>query len=441
MSEKDPASFITPATDDNVSRDRSKTATAESPYPAHGDKSIWGIYIFLCLVSIIELYSASSREVAPNGTFGVFGPLVRHVGFLLIGTLIVVGLERLHYKNFNRVAYFTGIMSFIMMVYALLCGQTINGAVRSFSIGPVSIQPSELIKFSMVLVIGRIMVFTQQRNDLEKETRGITVAAIIVAIFAACLYPQGLTNTALVVGVALVMMLIGGVPVKKWLIVVLALCALAYTGHKAYKMYSEYKAANSEKVVDRTNLRRGRLDSYEPFRQKYNDSITADNRQEMYSYIAQAHGGVFGVLPGNSRETARLPLAFSDYIYAIIIEEWGCVGGLILMAAYLFLLIRALIIAKRCHRAYPLMLVTGMAVMIVLQALFHMGIVSGAFPVSGQPLPLISKGGTSILISCAAFGVMLSVSRTAVQNGTTREDREELNNLPEELQAVNRTHS
>jgi cell division protein FtsW len=110
------------------------------------------------------------------------------------------------------------------------------------------------------------------------------------------------------------------------------------------------------------------------------------------------------------------------------------------MATYFFLMIRALIIAKRCHRVYPLLLVTGMAVMIALQALFHMGIVSGAFPVSGQPLPLISKGGTSILVSCAAFGVMLSVSRTAVQNGTKKEDREELKNLPEELHADNRTH-
>ncbi|MDE7397868.1 MAG: FtsW/RodA/SpoVE family cell cycle protein [Muribaculum sp.] len=438
MSEIDSATFSSVETEPTPAEKKRQTATSD--YPAHGDKSIWGIYIFLCLVSIIELYSASSREISING---VFDPLVRHVMFLIMGTLIVVGFERLHYKSFFGLSYFIGGAAFLMMLYSLKFGDNINGAVRSFSIGPLSVQPSELIKFAIVLVVGRIMVFTQQRGDKNKEDKGILIASLIVAIVAAFLYPQGLTNTALVVGVALVMMLVGGVPVGKWLAVVAVFGILAYGGHKAIKYYHQHKAEAIEATgsVDRTGVRDSRMASYDPFRQKYNDPITATNRQEMYSYMAQANGGKFGVFPGNSRETARLPLAFSDYIFAIIVEEWGCFGGIVLMSTYFFLMIRALIIAKRCHRVYPLLLVTGMAVMIALQALFHMGIVSGAFPVSGQPLPLISKGGTSILVSCAAFGVMLSVSRTAVQNGSKKEDREELKNLPQELHPDNRTHS
>ena len=170
---------------------------------------------------------------------------------------------------------------------------------------------------------------------------------------------------------------------------------------------------------------------------KYEMEITAENRQEMLSYMAQANGGVIGVFPGNSRETARLPLAFSDYIYAIILEDIGFVGGTLLLGLYLTLLARAGMIAQRCHRAFPVILLMGLAVMIVLQALFHMAITTGTFPVSGQPLPLISKGGTSILITSIAFGMMLSVSRTAVQNGTSQQIKDELNALPEELRAGN----
>ena len=144
--------------------------------------------------------------------------------------------------------------------------------------------------------------------------------------------------------------------------------------------------------------------------------LTADNRQEMYSYMAQANGGIIGVGPGNSREAARLPLAFSDYIFAIIVEDIGLVGGTIVIGAYLLLLLRAGNIARRCKKNYPAMLVVGVASMIVIQALMHVAIVTGAGPVSGQPLPLISKGGTSILITSLAFGLILGISRYAVKS-------------------------
>ncbi len=163
-----------------------------------------------------------------------------------------------------------------------------------------------------------------------------------------------------------------------------------------------------------------RLERYFDNQPKYLKEINAQNRQEMYSYMAQANGGVFGVFPGNSRETARLPLAFSDYIYSIIIEDMGLIGGLVVLVLYLWLMARASGIAARCTRAFPAFLVLGMAVMIVIQALFHIAIVTGVFPVSGQPLPLISKGGSSILVTSIAFGIMLSVSRHTARTGKKR---------------------
>lgn len=157
----------------------------------------------------------------------------------------------------------------------------------------------------------------------------------------------------------------------------------------------------------------------------------------MFSYMAQANGGVFGVFPGNSRECSRLPLAFSDYIFSIIIEDIGFAGAFAVLVLYLWLLARAGSIASKCTRAFPALLVMGMAVMIVFQALFHMAITTGVFPVSGQPLPLISKGGTSILVTCVAFGIMLSVSRYAAQNNKAKDIKAEASGLPDDLLATN----
>ena len=153
--------------------------------------------------------------------------------------------------------------------------------------------------------------------------------------------------------------------------------------------------------------------------------ITAENQQEMFSRMAQANGGLFGVGVGRSRECSRLPLAFSDYIFSIIVEETGFFGGLFVLALYLSLLGRAAMIVGRSKRVLPSLLVIGMASFITFQALFHIAINVGVFPVSGQPLPLISMGGSSMMVICVAFGVMLSVSRTIANQGNKKDKAEE----------------
>ncbi len=417
-------------------------------FPAHGDKSIWGVFIALCIYSIIELYSASSREVAAAG---VYGPIMRHVFFLTLAFGIIWGLEKVHYKWFFAGAYVFAFISLGMMLYTLVAGDIINGARRSFHIGPLSIQPSEFIKMSAVLVIAKVMACNQKANEVGVHNRAIMVGAAVVVIFGGLLYKDGLTNTGLLLLIWLAMMTIGGTEFKKIFLILAIVGSIGYGAHKIQKWQIEKEVAAaaaaaadnpldaSTQLGNRANLREGRMARYNPFAAKYKDSITADNRQEMYSYMAQANGGIIGVFPGNSRETARLPLAFSDYIFAIVLEDLGFIGGMFLLGLYLCLVIRAGFIARKCHRAFPALLVMGMAVMIVLQALFHMGITTGAMPVSGQPLPLISKGGSSIIITAIALGTMLSVSRTAIQNGTKKEVKEELNQLPEELRASNPT--
>lgn len=409
------------------------------PYRRHGDKSIWGIFIMLCLISIIELYSASSREVA---SAGVFGPILRHCIMLAAGVAIVWSLEKVHYKYFYGFAWLIAIASVASMVYVTFCGEIINGARRSFTLCGITIQPSEFIKMSAVLVVARVMASSQKPKSIGVENRGIILSAFMVLLFGAVLFKQGLTNTILLMAISVAMMVIGGTEWKK-LLCVGAIYAVIAGGAMMVKGDDDKDAAAGEvpeNVDRRTGTWMARMERYLSPVPKYEEEITAKNRQEQYSFMAQANGGLIGVFPGNSRETARLPLAFSDYIFAIILEDLGFIGGFFLLMLYLFLLARAGVIARKCHRAFPVLLVMGMAVMIVLQALFHMAITTGTFPVSGQPLPLISKGGTSILVTSIAFGAMLSVSRSAVQNGSRQAVKEELTALPEDLRANNPVH-
>lgn len=425
-----------------------KTAKADTQVQARADKHIWGIYIMLCLISLIELYSASSREVNVHGALGVFGPLVRHVGLLVIGLGMMLYIQRVPYQKFEKPIWVLVIASIGMMFYVLFCGEIVNGARRSFSLMGITIQPSEFLKLSAALVIALIMSKNHNKHTAGVYNRGVIMSAMIVAVFGGLLIKQGLTNTLLLMAISMSMMIVGGVEWRKLIVVGVVYAALA----GIFLLFGSGRESapatiDGAPVVEATQtegrhgtwynrIMRHRGDG----RPKYEYDITAENRQEMYAYMAQANGGVFGVMPGNSRETARLPLAFSDYIYAIVIEDTGLIGGMVVLVLYLWLLARASSIASRCQRVFSALLVIGMAVMIVCQALFHMAIVSGLAPVSGQPLPLISKGGSSIIVTSIAFGVMLSVSRHAALNGAKRQEvKAEMESLPENLRGENPT--
>ncbi len=396
---------------------------------ASADKHIWGIFIALCLISIIELYSASSREVG-SSAFGVMGPIVRHIAMLIGGFGIVWYISRRHYTALIPFTIVFASISVIMMVYVMVCGDYVNGARRSMTVLGIGIYPAEMVKISAVLLVALVMAWHQNPKDIGITPRGVQISAIVILGLSALLVKQGLTNTLLLLAISYSMMIVSGVKFTHLIVVTMAyaLCGLVFLFF--------IKDSNGENRYD-TWIARVERHQEGPVA-KYDMPIDAKNRQEMYSYMAQANGGIYGKGPGNSREASRLPLAFSDYIYAIVVEEIGLVGGVTVLLLYLWLLGRASGIASRCNRTYPALLVTGMAVMIAFQALFHMGIVTGVFPVSGQPLPLISKGGTSILVTAIAFGIMLSVSRTATrQSNKSKEIKEEADALPENLGGKN----
>lgn len=421
--------------------------TPKLPLPK-ADKYIWAIYIAILVISEIELYSASSREVTATN---VFAPLLRHGQMLVLGAIFTILISRMHYRWLYPLTPIFVTLTILLGVYVLFKGDIINGARRSTTLLGIAIQPAELLKLAVVLVIARVM--SRQQADRGVRTAGVAWSAAIVLLCGGLLFSQGLTNTLLLMGISFAMMLIAGVEWKKFFCVLLAYGVVGAGAmimkHESKPDYSPeewtYITENGKDysgktvTITRSGTQQNRIARWlgNDSVAKYDEPITSENRQEQYSYMAQANGGLIGNLPGNSRETARLPLAFSDYIFAIVIEDWGFVGGLILLALYLWLLTRAGAIASRCSRVFPALLVMGMAVLIVLQALFHMAIVTGVFPVSGQPLPLISKGGSSILATSIAFGIMLSVSRFAVQSNKKREIDAEILTLPADMSAEN----
>lgn len=453
--EQSPVSADTPASERTAKAPKAPKAMAGV---RGADKYIWGIYLSLLVISVIELFSASSTEVTNSN---VYTPLIRHGIFLAAGLALVLWLQRVPYVIISKLSWIMAVVSLALLVLSSLIGIEINGAQRALRIAGMTIQPAEIVKLTVVCLLAYILGRNQRPGGVSN--RGVITAAIVVVVFCACLMRNGMTNMLLLMCVSLAMMMIGGIQWKKMAYVLLAYCVglgvMMMAKHIATPSNPEFDQIKQEQQmiasadggalsqiqipeqtrrtkINRDGTRKNRIKNF--LRGVHpGDSITDENRQVMMARFAQANGGILGQGPGNSRESARLPLAFSDYIFSIIIEDTGFVGGALVLLLFLLLLARAGRIAYRCTRALPAFLILGCALMIVLQALVHMAIVTGVMPVSGQPLPFISKGGTSVLVMSAAIGIMLSVSRFASFNTDGRAIKTELNALPEDMQAEN----
>ena len=408
----------------------------------HGDPWIWGIYIMLLIISIVESYSASSREIAAQG---IYMPIIKQCIFLGGGALCVVLLQRVDYNKPHFLYVMIpglAVVTVISLVYVMFFGEIINGARRAMTILPgVTLQPAELAKLSIVTMLSYIFAKSQKSQDISNG--GLIGAACVVALYGGLMIRSGLTNTLLLIAISGSMLLIGGAKFKKIGILMVFFgimfgffVIIKHNNDKKEETFKDTQKelqaempstglvikenASGEETDRRSGTWKNRLKEWWQSDSLVYRPITAKNQQEMFSRMAQAHGGLFGKGIGKSRECSRLPLAFSDYIYSIIVEETGLVGGIFVLLLYLSLLGRAAMIVRRSKRVLPSLLVIGMASFITFQALFHMAINVGVFPVSGQPLPLISKGGTSILVISIAFGVMLSVSRTIANYGNKK---------------------
>lgn len=401
-------------------REKLRSMEQRSRVHLRSDRYLWGIYALLLVFSIVELYSASSTEVRAAN---VYHPLMQHAMFLLIGLGVVIVMQNIHYKYYRKFAWIFAIFSIVLLYYGNHHGVVANGAMRAIRVMGFTIQPPEIAKLALVVLLAHIMGKNQMRHGVTN--RGIIISLLMLGIFGGLLFTNGLTNTVLILIIAIAMFVIGGTQLHKLAVIFVLFVAVGgivymnkFNGSDAESDGTATEMAASpdgiDRNIDRSDVRVKRVTSFlegvHP-----NDTLTDYNRQVLFANMSQAHGGLFGNGPGNSRESARLPLAFSDYIFSIIVEDTGFVGGVCLLILYLCLLGRAGVIASKCTKAFPALLITGCATLIVAQAMVHMAIVVGLAPVSGQPLPFISKGGTSILVMSAAMGMMLSVSKFAIQ--------------------------
>ena len=398
-----------------------------------GDKVIWMIFFFLCIISVVEVFSASSGLTYKSGSY--FSPLIKHLGILLMGIFCMVITLNIKCKYFKILTPFMLVFSFITLIWVFFAGQSTNGAQRWVSFIGIQFQPSEIAKGTLVLATAQILSALQTDHGADKNA--FKFILIVCAFIVPLIGLENLSTAALLCLVILLMMVIGRVPMRqlgKLMGVTLALILVIFAGVmllgtdrgdvETSKNMTEQVAQQKKdegllgKIFHRADTWKSRIDKFTSSKEVTPAEVDLDtDAQVAHANIAIASSSVVGKGPGNSVERDFLSQAFSDFIYAIIIEELGVEGAVAVAVLYIMLLFRTGRIASRCENNFPALLAMGLALLLVTQALFNMCVAVGLAPVTGQPLPLISKGGTSTMINCIYVGVILSVSRSAKKKG------------------------
>ena len=398
-----------------------------------GDKVIWMIFFFLCIISVVEVFSASSGLTYKSGSY--LSPLVKHLGILLMGIFCMVITLNIKCKYFKILTPFMLIISFVTLIWVFFAGQSTNGAQRWVSFIGIQFQPSEIAKGTLVLATAQILSALQTDHGADKNA--FKFILIVCAFIVPLIGLENLSTAALLCLVILLMMIIGRVPMRqlgKLMGITLAFILAIFAGvmllgtdrsdvNPDKKMTEQVEQEKKEegmlaKIFHRADTWKSRIDKFASSKEVPPSEVDLDkDAQVAHANIAIASSNVVGKGPGNSVERDFLSQAFSDFIYAIIIEELGIEGAVGVAVLYIMLLFRTGRIASRCENNFPALLAMGLALLLVAQALFNMCVAVGLAPVTGQPLPLISKGGTSTMINCIYVGVILSVSRSAKRKG------------------------
>ncbi|MBO7109122.1 MAG: FtsW/RodA/SpoVE family cell cycle protein [Prevotella sp.] len=394
-----------------------------------GDKGIWMVFFFLCLISIIEVFSASSTLSFKSHNY--MGPIIYHAGTIFFGIVITIVILNIPCRYFKLTTPIFLFLSYATLLWVLFFGESINGANRVIQLPGFTFQPSELAKGTMVLATAQILSAMQLEDGSGADPKAMKYILWLALPMIALIGLENLSTAMLLFAVIFVMMFIGRVPMKqlgKVVGVVVLMGALAFgIGSLAGADAAEADAAAEQtvanvqpkkegaiaKIFHRFGTWRNRLVNHQPRPENPKDYSVRDNYQVAHSNFAIASSGIIGKGPGNSVERDYLPQAFSDFIFSIIIEEMGLIGAIAVVFLYVILLFRSARISGRCENNFPAFLVMGLALLLVTQAAINMMVAVGIGPVTGQPLPLVSKGGTSTLVSCAYIGAILSVSRSA----------------------------
>ena len=394
-----------------------------------GDKVIWIVFFMLCMISLVEVFSASSNLTYKSNNFIM--PIMKHAIMLAVGGFIAVVITNIPCRYFKLATPFLILISVATLLWVLFAGESINGANRVIEIAGQTFQPSEIAKGTIILSEAQILSAMQTERGADRKAFKYILVIALPMIFLIGL--ENLSTALLLFASMFLLMFIGRVP---WIQLgkLAGICVgFALMGILLIEIVGDDTKVEDSKLtkvekVEKPKKERGaiekmfhRADTWKARINKFTDDTEVapqdydldKDAQVAHANIAIVSSNVIGKGPGNSVERDFLAQAFSDFIYAIIIEEMGLFGASLVVFLYIVLLFRTARIANRCDNNFPAFLCMGFALMLVIQASANMLVAVGIVPVTGQPLPLISKGGTSTIINCAYIGAILSVSRTA----------------------------
>ena len=394
-----------------------------------GDKVIWMVFFFLCMISIVEVFSASSGLTYKSQNY--IGPIAYHAFTIAAGVVVAIITLNIPCRYFKLMTPFLLLITAILLLIVMLGGgKSTNDASRWISIMGFTIQPSEIAKGTIVLAVAQILAAMQRENGADRQAFKWILWITIPT--CAMIGVENLSTAALLFGVVILMMFIGLVPLRQLgklvgilvFMVVFAVAMVMIVGHdtsgedtkqltKTEQLDQPKEKSKIEKLLHRADTWKARILKFGKDDVAPQDYDLDKDAQVAHANIAIVSSGVVGKGPGKSVERDFLAQAFSDFIFAIVIEELGLLGAAFVVFLYIILLYRCARIASQCENNFPAFLAMGLGLLLVVQAAFNMMVAVGLAPVTGQPLPLISKGGTSTIINCAYIGAILSVSRSA----------------------------
>ncbi len=364
-----------------------------------GDRLIWAIVALLAIFSFLPVYSAASNLAYVGGTGNTFSFFIKHFMHLFLGFSIMYGIHRIPYRYFRGLSMVMMPIVLILLVVTMLQGTTIDGANASrwiqIPIVGMSFQTSTLAAVVLMVYVARYLSKIQEKQVSFKET--ILPLWTPVFLILILILPANFSTTAIMFVMVMMLTFIGGYPIKYLAIIIGA-------GIVGLMFFVLIAKAFPEAMPNRIDTWMSRIENFS------NGEDTEADYQIEKAKIAIASGGIQGVGPGKSIQKNFLPQSSSDFIFAIIIEEYGLIGGLFLVILYSWLLFRIVIVSQKSDTIFGKLLVLGVGLPIVFQAFINMAVAVELFPVTGQTLPLISSGGTSTWMTCLAIGIILSVS-------------------------------
>lgn len=379
-----------------------------------GDKVIWAIVILLTMMSVLVIYS-SIGSLAYKSNKSTESYLFKQIGFVLLGVGVIYFAHRVNYTIYSRVATILFVLSIPLLIYTLKYGENINEANRWIRLPVIklTIQTSDLAKLALFMYMSRIL--SRRQQVIKDFKKGFLPLIVPVVIICGLIAPANLSTAILIGGIAILLMFIGRVNLKHLFlvgcivaipVVILVLLSSAY--------YDKQEQTSKELPAV---LSVGRVPTWMKRVQTFMYDGKGDaSYQTQQAKIAIATGGVFGKGPGKSEQRNFLPHPYSDFIYAIIIEEYGLVGGAVILLIYLLFLFRSIRIFRRCPFAFGAFLAIALSFTLVIQAMVNMAVNVDIFPTTGVTLPLLSMGGSSLLFTCLSIGIILSVSRNVEQS-------------------------